>query len=293
MGQVPIEQGSESQLLLERYALHRLLYRLSRSAYAERFLLKGAQLMLVWMGEVVRPTADLLGFGDLSEEGLRQIFESLCAMPIEDDGMVDPPESIRVAPIRGQDAYGGHRVFLDAQLGNARLRVQLDVGIGDAVPEEPAWVELPALLDLQPVRLRGYRPETSIAERLETIVSLGLLNSRLKDYFDLYLLARRMAFDSSALIDAVRRTFERRGTMIPQELPPGLSAAFADESGKRLQWVSFCRRAGESSAPDDLASVIEYISVFLGPIMNSVAGDDRFDRQWPLGGGWRAWRTTG
>jgi len=286
------EMGIEAQLLLKRYALHRLLCRLSRSEYAERFLLKGAQLMLVWMGESARPTrdADLLGFGDLSEEALQQVFEAVCAMQMDDDGLAYLPESIRVRAIRGQDAYGGYRVSLDARLGNARLRLQPDVGIGDAVPEQPAWVELPAFLELPPVRLRAYYRETSIAETLETIVSLGLLNSRLKDYFDLYMLAQRMGFDGGALTDTVRRTFERRGTPIPAQSPPGLTRAFADEPGKQLQWVSFCRKAGEPSVPEDLVSVIGRIAAFLVPVLRSAGQDDRLDRRWPPGGPWTAQR---
>ena len=165
------EQGIEAQLLLERYALHRFLFRLSKSSHAGRFLLKGAQLMLIWMGESARTTrdADLLGFGEISDAELRRLMADVCMAPVVEDGMEYSADSIRISLIREETAYGGRRVKLQASLGNARLPLQIDVGIGDAVSPEPEWVELPQMLDLPAPKLRAYRPETSIAEKLETI----------------------------------------------------------------------------------------------------------------------------
>ena len=139
--------------------------------------------------------ADLLGFGDLSNDNLQSIFADLCALLVPDDGMEYLVDTIRISPIREETIYGGRRVTIQARLGNARLHLQVDVGLGDAVTPEPEWVELPQLLDLPAVRLRAYRPETSIAEKLETMVSLGLVNSRMKDYFDIYVLSMGEAFD--------------------------------------------------------------------------------------------------
>ena len=144
--------GVDPNLILARYASERLLYRLSRSRHAERFVLKGALLLLVWFGETVRPTrdADLLGFGDVSEEALRAAFAEICGIEVEPDGMTFDASSIRVDAIRPEDDYGGQRVTLFGQLGPARLRVQVDVGIGDAVSPEPEWLEYPSLLDAHP-----------------------------------------------------------------------------------------------------------------------------------------------
>ena len=195
------ELGIEAQFLLERYALHRLLYRLSKSAHADRFVLKGAQLMLVWLGETVRPTrdVDLLGLGDPSDETLDFAFRDLCKMEISPDGMEYLPNSVHVTRIRREDRQGGRRITLKARLGNARLSLQVDVGIGDVITPEPSWIELPSLLDLPPPRLLGYPPETSIAEKLETIVSLGVLNSRLRGYFDILALSKRLSFEGNLL----------------------------------------------------------------------------------------------
>jgi len=283
------KMGVEAQLILERFALYRLLYRLSKSVYNGRFVLKGAQLMLVWVGETVRPTrdADLLGFGDLSNETLTQIFREICAQDVEPDGMEYLPDSVTVRPIREDNVYGGWRVTLESQLGNARLHLQLDVGIGDAVTPEPEWVELPRLLDFPAPRLRSYRPETSIAEKLETMVSLGLQNSRMKDYFDIYVLSEHESFDGRVLRDAVHDTFRRREAAIPNKLPIALSREFASDPGKVVQWAGFLRRIKGDPVPTDLTEVIDRLAAFLGPVLAAIRDQEEFPSQWPPGGPWK------
>lgn len=283
------EQGIEAQLLLERYALHRFLFRLSESNHADRFLLKGAQLMLVWMGESARTTrdADLLGFGEITDSELGSIVSEICEESVVDDGMVFLPDSIRVTAIREETAYGGRRVKLQARLGNARLPIQIDVGIGDAVSPEPEWVELPQMLDLPAPRLRAYRPETSIAEKLETIAARGLINSRLKDYFDIYVLSAHESFDLRTLADAIRSTFERRGTAIPPELPEGLTQTYVEGPGRELQWRSFLEKSGVANIPDELGSIVESIATFLEPAMAEARGEETEARRWPPGGPWQ------
>jgi len=282
--------GIEAQLLLERYALHRLLYRLSESQHADRFLLKGAQLMLIWIGEMARATrdVDLLGLGELSDANLRQILTVLCMQAVsEDDGMEYVVDSIRITPIREETAYGGRRIHLQAHLGNARLRLQIDIGIGDAVTPDPEWVELPPMLNLPAPRLKAYRPETSIAEKLETIVTRGLLNSRLKDYFDIYVLSMHEAFEFTILSKAIRDTLERRGTPIPIEFPVGLTQAFVDEPGRQLQWRSFLDKVGSTSVPTELEVVIKSIALFLGPVMKATQSEIENTESWPPGGPWQ------
>ena len=283
------EMGVEAQFMLERFALYRLLYRLSKSGYNQRFVLKGAQLMLVWVGETVRPTrdADLLGFGDLSNETLAQIFQEICTQDVEPDGMEYLPDSVTVTAIREDNVYGGWRVTLESRLGSARLRLQVDVGIGDAVTPKPEWVELPRLLDFPAPRLRSYCPETSIAEKLETMVSLGLQNSRMKDYFDIYILSKHESFDGRVLRDAVRDTFMRRKTVTPNELPMALSREFATDPGKMTQWAGFLRRIKRGSVPTDLAEVVDRLAAFLGPVLAAVRDQEEFSFQWPPGGPWK------
>lgn len=235
--------GVDPNLVMTRFAVERLLYRLSLSPHAERFLLKGALLMLAWLGDTLRPTrdADLLGFGALKDDDLQRIFIDLCALEVNDDAVVFLADTLRVEPIRAEDAYGGRRVTLVATLGAARLRVQVDVGIGDAVVPPPEWLDYPGLLaGLPQPRLRAYSPATVVAEKLHAIVLLGMRNSRMKDYFDLRALAASgIRPDEQTLADAIAATFTRRATPIPEDLPSGLSDEFARDAGKRAQWATF------------------------------------------------------
>jgi hypothetical protein len=281
--------GMDPNLVLARFAVERFLYRLSRSQHADRFVLKGALLMLVWLGETIRPTrdADLLGFGDMSEQSLAQIVTDVCNTEVEPDGLQYLPSSIRVAPIRPEDAYGGVRATLQARLGKARLRVQVDVGIGDAVTPEPEWLEYPGLLDLPRPRLRAYRPETAIAEKLHAMVVLGEANSRMRDFFDVHALSEHNRFDGDPLARAVRATFERRRTPIPASLPLALTPEFAAMREKQVMWQSFLRKNGLMSAPAKLGEIVARIATFLGPVITAARSDVPLKLAWPPGGPWK------
>jgi Nucleotidyl transferase AbiEii toxin, Type IV TA system len=281
--------GVDPNLVLARYAAERLLYRLSRSEYAERFVLKGALMLLVWLGETIRPTrdADLLGFGAMDPESLREIFTEICTLPVEPDGLAYDDASVRVAAIRSGDEYGGQRVGLVARLGAARLRVQVDVGIGDAVVPEPQWIEYPSLLDLPRPRLRAYRQETAIAEKLHAMVELGSKNSRMRDFFDVQALAAHGRFDGAELAGAIAATFSRRQTPVPTELPLALTVEFVAIEGKAAQWNAFARRLPAASAPAGLASVLRGVTTFGGPVLLAVGRREPYDRIWLPGGPWR------
>lgn len=235
------EAGLDPNVVLARYGIERFLYRLSRSHHAEQFVLKGALLLLVWLGETLRPTrdADLLGFGDLSDDALTKIFREVCGVEVEPDAVTFDAESVIIAAIREEDAYGGRRVTLRGQLGAARLAIQLDIGIGDAVTPEPQSLDYPSLLDLPRPRLRAYPRETVVAEKLHAMVFLGLRNSRMKDYFDVRALLREGAMDQRLLGRAIAATFERRRTAVPDDAPPGLTAAFSDDAQHQAQWNGF------------------------------------------------------
>jgi len=255
--------NTDPNLVLTRFAVERFLYRLSRSPHVDRFVLKGALLMLAWLGDALRPTrdADLLGFGDLSDTALENIFADVCKMDVEPDAMVYLADTVCVEPIRAEDAYGGQRVTLDATLGAARLRVQMDVGIGDAVVPPAVWLDYPSLLDFPRPRLRAYAAETVIAEKFHAIVVLGLRNSRMKDYFDLYALSHRDAEHVSQVDAAAAATFERRKTPLPDAWPLGLSDEFAHDAAKLAQWQAFLAK-NRLDAPT-LAKVIDEVRQFL------------------------------
>lgn len=251
--------GVDPNLVFTRYAVERFLYRLSRSPHADRFVLKGALLLLVWLGETLRPTrdADLLGFGELSDETLARIFRDVCGVEVEADAMVFLHDTIEVQPIREADDYGGHRVTLQARLGPARIHVQVDIGLGDAITPGPEWLEYPPLLDFPGPRLRAYPRATVVAEKLHAMVALGMSNSRMKDYFDVHALLQEGKLDVDMLARAIEATFQRRRTAVPDGVPVGLSDAFATDATNQARWRGFLDR-NRLSGPD-LSEVVHEI----------------------------------
>jgi predicted nucleotidyltransferase component of viral defense system len=281
--------GADPNSILARYGLERFLHRLGRSTHADRFVLKGGMLLRVWLGETSRPTrdADFLGYGDLSTAELHRIFREVCGVAVEPDGVSYAPGSVRVAPIRVEDAYGGQRITLRGLLGKARLTVQADVGIGDAVTPAPEWIDYPSLLDLPRPRLRVYRSETTIAEKLHAMVILGMANTRMRDFFDIYELARQHEFDGAALASAIRDTFAQRRTPLGPDLPPALTPAFGADNDKQAQWRAFLRKSRLVGAPQELITATEATAGFVGPILAAVGAGRSFAGRWPAGGGWR------
>ncbi len=281
--------GADPNVVFVRYATERLLYRLSCSEHAGRFILKGALLLLVWLGETFRPTrdADLLGFGDLSDDALVAIFQDLCSMEVEPDGLRFEASSVQVAEIRPQDEYGGRRVTLLCSLGPARLKLQVDVGIGDAVEPEAEWLEYPAMLNQPRPHLRAYRPETVIAEKLHAMVVLAARNSRMRDFFDIHALSARQSFEGGLLVRAIRATFDRRRTRVPAQGPVALTPSFADLLDKRAQWRAFLRKNAISGSQQELETLIGELARFLLPPLAAAAGETDFETSWSPGGPWR------
>jgi predicted nucleotidyltransferase component of viral defense system len=269
------EIGADPNLVLTRYGVERFLYRLSRSRHAEQFVLKGALLLLVWLGETLRPTrdADLLGFGELSDEALAGIFKEVCGVEVDPDGVTFDPDSVTVAAIREEDAYGGRRVMLQGRLGAARLTVQVDIGIGDAVTPAPQWLEYPSLLDLPPPRLRAYPRETVVAEKVHAMVLFGTRNSRMKDYFDVHALLREEKLVANVLVRALSATFERRRTALPEGPPAGLSDAFTDDAAKQSQWRAFLNK-NRLKGPELDAVVAEIREALTEPLARARRGGE-------------------
>ncbi|MFZ2629729.1 MAG: nucleotidyl transferase AbiEii/AbiGii toxin family protein [Rugosibacter sp.] len=234
-------RGEDFNLVLTRYAIERFLYRLSLAPAREVYWLKGALLFDLWFDVPHRPTrdADFLGFGPADTAALAATMREICGVTV-DDGMAFDPATITIDEIREEARYGGLRVRLLGRLGNARSTVQLDVGYGDVVTPGPEEAIYPTLLDDQPApHLRVYPRAAVAAEKLEAIVSLGMANSRMKDYFDLRALAHEGVLDVRLLSDAIAATFQRRGTAVPVEVPLGLSDEFARDAAKRAQWKAF------------------------------------------------------
>lgn len=262
------ETGEDYNLLLTRYAVERLLYRLSQSEHVDTFVLKGAMLFAVWTGALHRPTRDLdlLGFGDASEERLVGVFRNVCDQPVDNDGMSFDAKTVTGAPIRDEHAYAGIRLRIAATLGNARLKLQVDVGFGDVVTPEARIETYPTLLDSPAPQLRVYSPESVVAEKLEAMVSLGMANSRMRDFYDTWVLLQQFELDDALLATAIRATFERRRTPIPSSVPLGLTDEFGADPAKQRQWVGFLQRADLPST-HELLEVVRTLRGRLVPLL--------------------------
>lgn len=238
------ERGEDFQQLLVSYALERVLYRLANSRHRDRFILKGALLFRLWFDLTQRPTrdADFLGFGNAEPEEFAAVFREIAEMTMaEDDGLIFDATSVHVVDIRKVAGYPGVRVSMTAILDVARIPVQCDIGFGDAVTPAPSQQTYPTLLDMPAPILAVYPLETVVAEKLEAIVKLAGFNTRVKDYFDLWVLMRYENHDRVILPAAIRATFERRKTVIPVVLPVGLAPSFATE--KQVMWQAFLNRS--------------------------------------------------
>lgn len=258
------ERNQPFDLLLTRYTLERLLYRLSISNHRDRFVLKGAVLITSVMDDPHRPTRDLdlLGFGDPDPAGMIEVFREICAVQTDDAVNFDIP-GIAVDRIRDDMEYGGLRMKATADVGGARVRVLVDIGFGDAIEPGLVEIDLPVLLEQPSPHLRAYPFETVIAEKFQAMVALGRANSRMKDFYDIWVLSRTHAFDESRLARAIAATFERRKTKIPMELPDALTPAFAADPSKQRQWAAFIRDVVIN--PGSLADVIDQLAAFLMP----------------------------
>jgi hypothetical protein len=271
-------------LLLTRYALERMLYRISISAERDQFLLKGALLFDLWFDIPHRPThdADFLGFGSPEIPRLAEVFRDICRIEVE-DGIVFHPESVNASEIRKEANYSGIRIMLMGMLDSARCPIQIDVGFGDAVVPGPDEVSYPIILPGMPEpQLRVYPRYTVVAEKLEALTSLGMLNSRMKDFFDLWVLAKHSDFNGAVLARAVTATFERRSTPIPHDIPIGLSDEFINDTHKTKQWQAFLSK--NALLPMSLPEVIADLREFLLPVLLS---DSAHNMNWQAGDGWR------
>ncbi|MBN9460866.1 MAG: nucleotidyl transferase AbiEii/AbiGii toxin family protein [Burkholderiales bacterium] len=258
------QKGQPFDLLLTRYGIERLLHRLSISPHRNHFVLKGAMLMTTWFDDPHRPTrdVDLLGYGDPAPESMVATFREICAIGF-DDGITFDVDGLRAEPIREELDYGGLRLRTTAQLAGARITIVIDIGFGDAVEPGVEEVELPVLLDLPQPKLRSYARETVIAEKFQAMVALGLANSRMKDFYDIWILSRHYDFDEDRLARAIAATFERRGTAIPANGTEALSPAFPNDATKQRQWTAFVRDLGIEVPPLD--EVVADLAGFLLP----------------------------
>ena len=274
------KRGDDYSLLLNRFALERLLARVSTSPHADRFLLKGALLFALWYDTPHRPTrdADLLGFGPDDEANLIATFREVATMDLG-DGIVFDPESVKADAIREDNTYGGTRITLVAHIGSARCALQIDVGFGDVVTPRPQTVTYPTLLgDFPAPTLRVYPVYTVIAEKYQAMVMLGRANSRMKDFFDLAVIARRTELDGTTLAAAIAATFARRQTALPTERPLALTPGFSEDAAKLRQWQAFLNKNRIAAA--SLGDTVALLDDLLWPPAVVAATDRQATATW-------------
>lgn len=282
------ELGLPFDQILQRYAIERFLYRLSKSQYVEMFILKGAQMLVAWGGERTRPTKDidLMGFTESSLDNLKSIAEELCGQNRQDlDGIMFDPDTVTCDRIKEDADYEGVRVVFDGKLDTATVHIQIDIGFNDALTPGPEMVSYPSLLGFDEPKLKGYNRETLIAEKYEAMVKLGELNSRMKDFFDIWLLSIQFSFEGHALEDALQATFKRRGSTLG-ELPTILSVDFERLDEKQKQWKAFLRKSNITYAPAQFSEVSDKVSAFIGPVLKNLHHKSRHSLIWSPSGPW-------
>ena len=258
------DRGQTFNFVLNRYAIERLLYRLSQSQHADRFVLKGATLLMTWFDEPFRGTQDLdlLGYGDPNPDAVLALFREILAID-DQDGVHFKVEAARIDRIREEVEYGGVRIRTIAEIGGAQVPVSVDIGFGDATEPGAEDLDFPVMLEMPAPKLRGYARETVIAEKFQAMVALGHANTRLKDYYDIWILSRSFTFEDGRLPQAIAATFVRRGTPIPMYLPDALTPTFAADDRRQQQWQVFI--AGVALDPGSLSDVVESIASFIMP----------------------------
>lgn len=275
--------------VLQYFAMERFLYRLGKSDHGRKFILKGALMLVVWEAPLARSTKDIDLLGRLNNtiEDVVDAIKAACSQEVIPDGLLFDEKSVAGQRITENADYEGVRVRFRGTLGSARITMQVDVGFGDAIVPGPAEVNYPTLLNLPAPRLLGYSQESATAEKFETMVKLGILNSRMRDFFDIWLLSRQFEFNGQTLSDAIRETFTRRGTEISVS-PIALTKAFSDDPGKMMQWRAFVRKSRIPAIPESLGDAVAHIALFLGPMTEALSRKNPFFGNWHPPGPWIA-----
>jgi len=264
--------GQVFNSLLQHYALERFIYRLSKSRHAGQFILKGALLLRVWGLPFARPTRDIDLLGRTRNEAalIAEIIREVCTTAVSDDGLSFDSATVSAAPIAEDAAYQGIRVELNGRLGNARIAMQIVIGFGDRITPAAKVIEYPSVLGMERPRIHAYPPETSIAEKFQIMLYRGTLNSRMKDFFDIWALAQSLTFEGSVLADAIRATCKQRKTPV-DEHPVAFSELVLNDRSKQVQWAAFRRRLGGAEAPATFLEVASSAARFLDPVIAAVA----------------------
>jgi hypothetical protein len=274
--------------ILQYFAIERFIYRLSKSPHADQFILKGALMFSAWCGPASRPTMDidLLGKIDNRLDTIIAVMKDTCLTDVEPDGMSFNADTVDAVRITEDAEYEGVRVRVRGSLGKARVSIQIDIGFGDVIVPNADSVSYPAILDFPAPELRGYTMESTIAEKFQAMARLGILNSRLKDFYDIWFLSRSFDFKGGILAKAIEKTFERRNTLVKLDAAI-FNPSFGRNKDKDIQWRSFLSKAKLTGAPASFEEAVSAVMLFLEPIAAAIAERKAFDRIWTAPGPWR------
>jgi hypothetical protein len=281
------QQGESFDQILVYFAIERFLFRLAQTPWGDRLVVKGATMLRAWGTPLGRPTRDIdfSGTLDNSPEAVVAVVGECLKVPYPADGL-SFDDTVEATAINVMDRYPGVRAIVTGNLDGALFKLQLDIGIDNVVVPDPEWIDYPTLLDLEAPRILAYMPAAAIAEKFETMVNLGLANSRMKDFYDVWLLSRVHEFAGAELVSAFGATFAHRGTDIPENLPLALTPAFFDGTEARSRWTAFITRS-RVEAPRELAEVCAAISLFVMPVAVAARSNSDFLQRWVPGTGWR------
>jgi predicted nucleotidyltransferase component of viral defense system len=278
--------GAPFQQVLQQYAIERFLYRVSKSKHAQTVVLKGALLLKTIGIPNARPTMDIdmLRKGKADQASLMALVKDCATLEIEADGLTFHADSVVSEEITKDSEYKGTRILMDARMDNVRLKIQIDFGVGDVMVPGPRMIEYPAFLGDETIHLLAYPVESAIAEKLQAMVALGEANSRMKDFYDVWICSRHLDFDADTLLTAVSATFNNRETPLRAEEFEALTAAFAE--GHRIQWNAFVKKASEPELVDAFGRVIADLKIFAMPVFRSLSSSEKLTQRWRAGMGW-------
>jgi hypothetical protein len=273
--------------ILQLFAIERFMYRLFKGPCARKFILKGALMFSAWTGSMSRPTMDidLLGKIDNSLDMMVAVVKDTCEITVESDGIVFHKDTVTAVRITEDADYRGARVMLRGNLGNTRIFIQVEIGFGDVIIPGPSRVQYPALLDFPTPEVNGYTMESTIAEKFQAMVKHGLLNSRMKDFFDIWFLSRRFDFKGEILTEAIEKTFVNRNTPLTSD-PTIFNPSFMKDDAKQDQWAGFTDKTKLADAPMSFEDVANDIKIFLQPIAASISQRQVFRLFWAAPGPW-------
>ena len=282
------ELGRPFNELFQYYSMERFIYRLSKTPHVQKFVLKGALMFTAWNIHPFRTTKDidLLGRLENSVEAITAVMRDICDQTVEPDGMSFDPESVTCNPIIEDGVYEGIRVHARGSLGKSRVVLQLDVGFGDIVFPSELDVKYHTILDFPAPALKGYTRESIIAEKFQAMIKLGELNSRMKDFYDIWLLSKQFDFTGNVLAEAITKTFKIRKTEIPAQ-PTVFKKSFSEDQTRETQWRAFLKRAVLASMPYSFHKIMTEIKSFLSPVSSAIAAQKPFQKKWKNPGPWK------